>query len=445
MADPKTATELIHVAWVLKHKPKTLSEVVGNRETVEEFKKWIKSWDEGPPKKRAAFLFGPPGVGKTVTVESLSKDLDVELVEKNASDYRSQDAVKKFAGLASQYATLSGKKRLILLDEMDGITGTEDRGGVQAITEIIKTSTSPIALTANNPYDPRFAKLRSYCLMLEFKKVSARDVVAHLSRICAREGIKADEEALKFIAQRSEGDVRSAVNDLQAMAQGKKTITYEDVSWLAYRDRKDVIFSVLRLILYSKTCDGAKDAVDMADVDTDMLFEWIYENIPYHYNDPRDLAQAMNALSTADVYRGQIRRTQDWKLTRYVIDFMSAGVAMSRQHSKPGGWVPFRFPERIKWLSATRAERQMKTAIGGKVKKKCHISAFRAVKEFIPYLRIIFKNNADMAMETAKWLGLDSDMVEYLAGTKRQGEAILKKLEQKGTGTEKEKNRVLSA
>jgi len=418
-----------HAAWTIKHKPKTLLEVVGNKETIQKLEDWIKSWDEGTPKKHAALLFGPPGVGKTVTVEALAHDLNMELVEKNASDYRTHEAIKKFAGLASQYGTLFSKKRLILLDEIDGITGSEDRGGVQAITEVIKTSSCPIVLIANNPYDPRFATLRSYCLLLEFKKVPARDIVTHLRRICDREGIKVEDQALKFIAQRSDGDVRSAVNDLQALAQGKNILTYDDVSWIAYRDRKDLIFNILRLILYSKTCEGAKTAVDMADVDLDMLFEWIYENVPYHFNDPRDLTKAMDALAMADIYRGQLRATQDWKLTRYIVDFMTAGVAMSRQYSKPSGWTPFHFPERIKWLSTTRQERDMRTAIGLKVKKKCHISSFRAIKEFLPYLRIIFRNNAEMAAKIAKWLELDSDMIEYLAGNKKRTMEILKRIE----------------
>jgi replication factor C large subunit len=51
--------------------------------------------------------------------------------------------------------------------------------------------------------------------------------------MCEIEGIEADENALKFIAQRSTGDVRSAVNDLQALGQGKRKLTYDDVSWLA--------------------------------------------------------------------------------------------------------------------------------------------------------------------------------------------------------------------
>jgi len=416
----------MYSAWTWKHKPKTLSEVVGNEEAIQKLVSWVKSWHRGVPKRRAAFLYGPPGIGKTVSVEALANDLNLELVERNASDYRTEEAVQRFAGLASQSGTLFGKKRLILFDELDGITGREDRGGVGAITQIVKSALVPIVLIANNAYDPRLGALRFYCEMIEFKKPPAGEVKKRLDRICKLEGIAADEVALKFIAQRSEGDVRSAVNDLQALAQGRKTLTYEDVSWLAYRDRKEAIFGVLRLIFYGKSAEAAKHAVDMADVDPDMLFEWIYENLPYHLCDPHDLANAMDSLATADLYRGRIQRSQNWALTRYVVDFMTAGVAMAREKTQPAGWVPLQFPKRIKLLSQTRAERQMQAEISLKIKRRCHISANRAAKEILPYLRIIFENDAKMATGLVKWLDLDEGMIEYLAGAKRQVKAILK-------------------
>jgi replication factor C large subunit len=417
--------KFVYAAWTVKHKPQSVADIVGNAEAIRTFSEWVNSWSKGVPKKRAVFLYGPPGIGKTVTVEALVHDLHVELVEKNASDYRTEEAINRFAGLASQYGSLFGGKRIILLDELDGLTGNADKGGVKAITEIVKTARCPIVLIANNAYDPRFTYLRSYCLLIEFKKPPAGEVAKHLKRISDREGISADENALKFIAQRSEGDVRSAVNDLQALAQGKQRLAYEDVSWLGYRDRQDSIFNVLRMILYSRTCAGAKRAVDRADVDSDMLFEWIYENVPAHLTDPRDLAQAMDALSMADVYRGRIQSTQDWSFTRYVIDYMTAGVAMARQNSKVQGWIPFRFPSRIQMLSRSRAERATQLGIGFKIKRKCHISAARASKEVLPYLKIIFKNNAAMAAGLAKWLDLDAEMVAYLVGSQEKAEKIV--------------------
>ena len=419
----------MYAAWVVEHKPKSLNRVVGNKDAIQKFVTWVRSWESGVPKKRAAFLYGPPGIGKTVTVEALANDFRVELVEKNASDYRTEDAVKRFAGLASQYGSLFGGKRIVLLDELDGLTGTADRGGVKAITEIVKTAQCPVVLIANNAYNPRFSTLRNYCLLIEFKKPPTSEVLKHLKRICLREAIEVEENALKFIVQRSEGDVRSAVNDFQALAQGRRRLTYEDVSWLGYRDRQEKIFTVLKMIIYGKTCVGAKRAVDMADVDIDMLFEWIYENVPAHLTNPHDLARGMDALSLADVYRGRIRSTQNWSFLRYVIDYMTAGVAMARQNTKAGGWIPFKFPGRIRMLSRSKAERAMRLKIGRKIKRKCHISAIRASKEFLPYLRIIFKNNADMAAGLAKWLTLEPEMIEHLAGTKKKAEAINQLLE----------------
>jgi replication factor C large subunit len=416
----------LHFAWTVKHKPKSLGEIIGNSEAIEKLIEWVESWEKGIPKKRAAFLYGPPGVGKTVTVEALAHDHDMEFVEKNASDYRTEEAINRFAGLASQYGSLFGGKRIILLDELDGLIGTSDRGGVKAITDVVKAAQCPIVLIANSAYDPRFSTLRSFCLLIEFKKPAVGEVAKRLKFIGEDEGIQADEAALKFIAQRSGGDVRSAVNDLQALGQDKKKLTYDDVSWQGYRDRQDSIFNVLRMILYGKTCASAKQAVNMVDVDTDMLFEWIYENVPAHLTDPHDLADAMDALSIADVYRGRIRGTQDWGFMRYMIDYMTAGVALARKNTKTSGWIPFKFPERIQMLSRSRAERAMRSSIGVKVKRRDHISARRATSEVIPYLKVIFKNNAEMAAGLAKWLDLEPEMVEYLVGNEEKAESIIK-------------------
>ena len=93
----------MHFAWTVKHKPKSLTEIIGNADAIEKLLDWVKSWEKGIPKKRAVFLYGPPGVGKTVTVEALSHDYSMEFAEKNASDYRTEEAVNRFAGLASQY------------------------------------------------------------------------------------------------------------------------------------------------------------------------------------------------------------------------------------------------------------------------------------------------------------------------------------------------------
>jgi replication factor C large subunit len=417
----------VHEAWTKKYKPQSVAEVVGNKKAIAILKDWLRSWEKGVPQQRAAFLYGPAGVGKTSSVEALASDLDFELMERNASDYRTEEKISQFAGLASQYDGFFGKHRIILLDEMDGIYGTVDRGAIPAVTRIIQKAQHPLVLIANDYWNKKFAAFRNKkkYLIIEFKKPSANDVLKHLKGICQKEKIAADENALNFVAQRNEGDVRAAINDLQSLAQGKEKLTYEDVSWLAYRDRKDVIFSILRLALYGKTCNTAKQAADLADVDLDMLLEWMYENTPYHFNVPSELADAMEALAKADLYRARIRRTQNWKLLRYVIDFMTAGVAMARRESKPSGWIPFRFPQRIKSLSASRAERMLRRKLGRKMKRRIHTSVATATGEVLPYLKIIFKNDLNMAANLAKWFEFSEEEINYVAGSKKRSSTIM--------------------
>jgi len=102
--------------------------------------------------------------------------------------------------------------------------------------------------------------------------------------------------------------VRSAVNDLQALGQGKKKLVYEDVSWIGYRDRQDSVFNVFAYNLLWKTISGAKQAMNMSDVDNDMLFDGFMRTCLRTLSDPHDLVRAMDALSMADVYKGQDSR-----------------------------------------------------------------------------------------------------------------------------------------
>lgn len=415
---------MAHELWTVKYRPRTLSEVIGNEKAKATLLEWAKAWKEGRvPEKKAAFLYGPPGTGKTVTVQALANDLGFDLIETNASDFRTEEQIEHLVGPAAFSYSLFGKPKMILFDELDGITGTADVGGLSAIMKLIRRARCPIALIANNPWDPRFRPLREMCLMIEFKRVRPREIMKLLQRICEREGIAADREALAFIAKRADGDVRSAIMDLQAVAQGRKRLTYDDVAWLGMRDRKKEIFRVLGNVFHAESCSRALSTTREADVDLDMLFEWIYENVPRAYKDPREVARAMDALSKADIFKGRIIRTQDWGLGRYVTTFMTAGVALAKEH-KPG-FVRFQFPERIRYLARGKSERELQMAIARAIKRACHVSTREAREKIIPYLRVIFQNNPEMAAGIARWLGLDEEAINFLAADKKKAKQII--------------------
>jgi len=401
--------------WAVKHRPSDSTQLVGNEEAINAVRRWLATWKTGTPSKRAAFLFGPTGVGKTLSVSLLAKELDFDQVEMNASDHRTRDAVERIAGMAASESDLYMRKKVILLDELEGMSGTQDRGGLATIVSLVKRTRSPIILIATSAWDQKFTALRESCLLVEFKRIPVRSMVPKLRGICVQERVEVSEEALRVIAERARGDLRSAITDLQALAQGREKLAYDDVSWLDERDRQEPIFDVLRNIFNAETIQRARNALNSSEVDYEMVFEWVYENVPYQIPEKTELSEAMDALSRADIFLSRVRSKQQWHLLPYAIEEFTGSVAMSRT-KKPQGWVPFKFPQRIRSLSHSRAERGIRTEIGRKIGRKCHVSISTAVNGYLPYLRIILRQHGTDAGKMIEWLDLSDDERDYLAG-----------------------------
>ncbi len=196
--------------WTVKHRPATSKDVAGNKTAIEKLREWIDSWKKSLPSKHAVLLYGPAGVGKTTVSEALARERGWDLVEINASDKRSGEILSKIAGLASTQATLFSKGRLILLDEVDGINLREDQGAITTILQIIKDTQYPMILTANDPWDPKTRPLREACLQIELKRLGIRDGLPLLKNILAKEGVRTNDDALKFIIDKDRGDIRSS-------------------------------------------------------------------------------------------------------------------------------------------------------------------------------------------------------------------------------------------
>ena len=400
--------------WTEKYRPTSVKGFVDNGKALRQLDEWLTSWTRGKPRKKAAFLHGPPGVGKTVCVEVLAEAHDFDLISLDASNWRTKSALERIVGAASRQRPLIGaKERLIVLDELEGMSGSQDRGGLSTIARLTKTTGCPMVLIANDVWNPRFSSLRNSCLVIKFQRVPVRSIVAHLRGICVKEGLLAEEEALRLIADRAKGDLRSAMTDLQALAQGKSFLAYEDVHWLGNRDRREAIFTVLGRVFKAETCWEARRAVEVADVDYEMLFEWIYENTPHQLSNIEDLNDALNALSRADIYFRRVRTFQAWKLLKYAFDQMTAGVAMAMKKS-PRRWVSFKFPQRISVMSRTRRTRRLRKELGLKLGATLHMGADAVVRDVLPYLRIMFANDDAAATKLMDGFDLDETLIASL-------------------------------
>ncbi|MCS7104922.1 MAG: replication factor C large subunit [Thermofilaceae archaeon] len=403
--------ERIKVPWVEKYRPSTIDDVIGNPDSKREFIAWLNKWLAGKtPEKKAVILHGPPGCGKTSLVHAATKQLGLELVEVNASDVRTSEALRRRVLRAAIEGTLSGaRSKIILLDEVDGISPREDAGGLETITEIIRSSRHPVVLTANDPWHPSLRDLRNLCELIEFKKIGVREIVKVLSDICKREGVDCDPAVIKAIAENSEGDLRAAINDLQSIAAGRRAVTLGDLEILGYRAKQLNMFEVVRIVLTSKRIESAKAVLSMPSLDYEMLIQWLNENIPYQYSPSLlAIADAYEALSKADVILARIKREQAWTLLPYALDLITAGVAGARD-KPPFKFVKYNFPYKLRALSYSREAREEKIRIARAIARACHTSVRIALIEVVPYIRLIYENNPERGSLILGTLGIPED------------------------------------
>ena len=156
--------------WVEKYRPKSFAEIKGQTEAINKIKTFLLSF---PNPKRACLLSGPPGIGKTTIALAAAKEVNAELFELNASDLRNKNKLKEILRPATEQKSLVKSKKIILVDEVDGIS-LVDRGGIQELLTIVELANQPMIIVANNAWDRRLTKLRSKCEHVKLKEIEER-------------------------------------------------------------------------------------------------------------------------------------------------------------------------------------------------------------------------------------------------------------------------------
>jgi len=395
--------------WTERYRPDTLADVRGNNKSVKQLRGWAEDWEDGD--REPALVHGAPGVGKTSAVHALANDMGWTVVEMNASDARTADAVEEVAGEATRSAGLTGGRTLVVMDEADNLHGNADRGGSRAVTEMLKTASQPVVLIANDPYEMS-RSLRNACREIEFGNVTARSILPVLRDICNEEGVEYEKEALKSIADANSGDLRGAIHDLQAVAEGRDAVTVDDVSATGGRDTTEDIFEFLDTVVKGDDFGTAlRDARDVDESPDDMV-HWLDENVPKVYTGD-ELAEAYRRLSRADVFLGRTRATQNYSLWRYANDNM-VGVQTARRGGG-GGWTRYSPPSTFRRLGRTRGERDTRDSTARKIGEASGASMASARDDIFPYVRVLFEDE-ETAARIAASLGLSADELAYLTG-----------------------------
>jgi replication factor C large subunit len=401
--------------WTEKYRPRRILDVAGNEEAKKKYVAWINSWVRGKPTKKAALLYGPPGCGKTSIVFATAQEFNWELIELNASDVRSREAIEARVFSSSRTGSVAGYAgKIILLDEVDGISPREDAGGLQAILDLIERSAYPVVLTANDPWDPKLRPLRDVCELIEFKRLGKRDIVKVLESICAKEGIACDKEVLSAIAENAKGDLRAAINDLQTLAAGRKSISLADLQVLGERAEQESMFEVVRTVLTAKTPEQALSVTRLPSLDYEMLLQWLSENVVYQYEPSlQAIADAYDALSWADVMLSRMKREQQWALLSYALELMTAGVASARQRP-PFKFVKYNFPEKLRLLSRMKEQREKFRRAVRLAARNLHVSTSTFKTEILPYIKVIYEHDRKKGEELLEKLGVRREDLEVV-------------------------------
>ncbi|XP_026531105.1 replication factor C subunit 1 [Notechis scutatus] len=415
--------------WVDKYKPTSLKTIIGQQgeqSCANKLLRWLKNWqknsfedkqvksskfgskDDGASSK-AALLSGPPGVGKTTTASLVCQELGLSYVELNASDTRSKKSLKEVVAESLNNTSIKGfcsgasrsvsAKHVLLMDEVDGMAGNEDRGGIQELIDLIKHTKIPIICMCNDRNHPKIRSLVHYCFDLRFPRPRVEQIKGAMMSIAFKEGLKVPPPAMNELILAANQDIRQVLHNLSMWCARDKTLTYDGVKEDASKAKKDIKlgpFDVVRKVFANGQETSRMSLIDKADLffhDYSLGPLFVQENYIHvkpaaARNDLKKelilLSKTADSICDGDLVDRQIRARQNWSLlpTQAIYSSVLPGELMRGNLQE--------FPSFPSWLgkfSSTGKHDRVVQELSMHMSLRTHASKRDVNLDYLSYLR----------------------------------------------------------
>lgn len=361
--------------WSEKHRPKKIIDMVGNEEARKSFVDWIVKWKKGV---KPVLLVGPPGIGKTTLAQLAAKEFGYDLIGLNASDVRNKANIEEVLTPLLGNVTLLGKP-MIFVDEVDGIHGRADFGGVEALIKILKEPTVPIILAANSAQSDKMKNIKKATKPIYLKPLPPRLLGLYLQKVLKEEGATLGPGATIKIIIDSRGDIRSLLNMAQAHVTGFDPQTEKSFETLN-------IDAAINAFFKAKSKEEAQVVLYSLRIDPREKINAFYSSIVSSNLQNKDLAKMLDVISEADMLYGKIMRTQEWRLLRYLDNIL---LRLYEENT------PVQFSQyNLSWplLNRLRWDGRTIKALDALLAKKFHVSQSTIATFYLPYILFCIKN-----------------------------------------------------